>query len=97
MPAQPVALMPPVRAVALDERPEPTRVVWDAQVAELVHDHVVEHLERRQREPPVEGERAACGARAPDRPLPTDADPLVGDPDPRGLLVGQHRDEFAGA
>lgn len=47
MPAQPVALMPPVRAFALDERPEAGRVVWNAQVAQLVHDHIVEHLQRR--------------------------------------------------
>src|SRR5438876_6263929 len=29
-----------VRAVPLDERPEPPRMVRDAQVAELLHDHV---------------------------------------------------------
>src|SRR5205809_2418374 len=40
--AQPVALVAPVRAVPLDERPEPPRMVRDAQVAELLHDHVVE-------------------------------------------------------
>ena len=28
----------------LDEGPEPPRMVRDAEVAELMHDHVVEHL-----------------------------------------------------
>ena len=52
--AQPVALPAPVRAMSLDERPEPSRVVRNPQVTELVHDDVVEYLERREREPPVE-------------------------------------------
>jgi hypothetical protein len=52
MTAQPVALMAPVRPVAR-ERPEARRVVWNAQVAELVHDHVVEHLARREHQPPL--------------------------------------------
>jgi hypothetical protein len=29
-------------------------MVRDAQVARLVHDHVVENLERREHQPPVE-------------------------------------------
>jgi hypothetical protein len=49
--AQPVALLAPVWAPPLDELPESPRVVGHAQVAELVHDHVVEHLERRKYEP----------------------------------------------
>ena len=64
-------------------------MVRDAQVAELVHDHVVEYLYWRQDEPPVEGERAACRARAPERPLASDSDPLVYDPEPLGLLLGE--------
>ena len=87
--AQPVALLAPVRAAPLDERPETPRVVGDAQVAELVHDHVVEHREGRQHEPPVEGERAAGRAGAPERSLAADPDALVGDPEPLGLLLGE--------
>jgi hypothetical protein len=54
MTTQPVALIAPVRPVALDERPEAHRVVGNAQVAELVHDHVVEHVGGREHQPPVE-------------------------------------------
>jgi hypothetical protein len=38
--AQPGALLAPVRAAPLDERPEAPRVVGDAQVAELVRDRM---------------------------------------------------------
>ncbi len=54
-----------------------------------MHDHVVENLERRQHEPPVEREGAASRARAPERPLTADPDPLVGDREPLGFLLGQ--------
>src|SRR5919205_4533055 len=73
--AEPVALLAPAGPMALDERPEAARVVRHAQVAELVHDDVVEHLEGREHESPVEGERAAGGAGAPERPLAADPDP----------------------
>ena len=63
--AQPVALGSPARAPLADERPELPRVVRLPQVAELVHDHVVEHRVRREHEPPVERQRAARRARAP--------------------------------
>ena len=53
------------------------RVVRLAQVAELVHDDVVEHLERREHEPPVERQRAARGAGAPARALVADLDAVV--------------------
>ncbi len=95
MDPEPLALLTPVRAMSLDELPEPSRVVRDAQVTELVHDHVVEHLERRECEPPVEGERAAWGARAPERALSSDPDPAELDADARGLLLGQPRDELS--
>ena len=86
---QPVPLLAPVRAMSFDERPEPSRVVRDAQVTELVHDHVVHHLRWREYEPPVEGERAALGTRAPESALPSDADSAVLDADALGLLLGQ--------
>jgi hypothetical protein len=81
--------------MSLDECPEPPRVVWNTQVTELVHDHVVEHLERREYEPPVEGERAAGRARAPKSALPSDTDSAVLDPDALALLVGQRQDELS--
>src|SRR5205807_3799242 len=56
--AEPGALLAPGGPVSFDERPEAARVVGNPQVVELVHDHVVEHLEGREHEPPVEGERA---------------------------------------
>ena len=59
---------------ALDEPPEAPRVVRLAQVAELVHDDVVEHLERGEHEPPVERERPGRGARPPARALVADRD-----------------------
>src|SRR5512132_2538424 len=86
--------MTPVRTVSLDERPEPPRMVRNAQVAEFVHDHVVEHFARRQHEPPVEREGAACRARAPKRPLAADPDPLVCDSDPLSFLFGKRRNEL---
>jgi len=92
---QPVALPAPVRAMSLDERPERSRMVWDAQVTELVHHHVVEHVERREYEPPVEGKRAARRARAPKCALPSDADSAIRDADPLGLPLGQHRNELS--
>jgi hypothetical protein len=84
--AQPGPLKAPVRAVPLEKRPERGRVIWDAQVAELVDNHVVDHGGRRQQEPPVEGKRACPGARAPQSPLGSDPDPPVGDADPPCLL-----------
>src|SRR3954471_12563384 len=92
--AQPVPLLAPVRTVPLDERPEAARVVEEPQMTELVHDHVVEHLDGRQHESPVEGERAAGRARPPERPLVSDADAPVGDAEPVGPLVGESRDEL---
>ena len=86
---QPIALLAPVRAMSLDERPEPSRMVRNTQVAELMHDHVVEDLERREYEPPVEGERSEWRARAPNRALPSDPDVAVPDADALGLVLGQ--------
>jgi len=92
---QPVALLAPARATSLDERPERSRVIWNTQVTELMHYHVVEYLERREYEPPVEGERAARRARAPKSALPSDTDSLVRDADALGLPLGQHRHELS--
>ena len=86
---QPVALPAPVWAMSLDECPEPARVVWNTQVTELMHNHVVEHLERREYEPPVEGERAAWRARAQKSALASYTDSPVLDADALALLLGQ--------
>src|SRR4029453_12375700 len=59
----------------------------------LVNDHIVDHVRRRQHQPPIEGERAPPGARAPHGPLSSDPDPPVRDTDEPGLLLGQLRDE----
>ena len=88
MVTQPIALLAPVRAMSLDERPELSRVVRDAQVAELVHDHIVEHFGRREHQPPIKGERAAWRARAPESALPSDTDSAVLDADVLSLLLG---------
>ena len=90
MVTQPVALLAPARAMPLDERPERARVIWNTQVTELMHYHVVEHFERREYEPPVEGERAARGARAPKSALPSDTDSPVRDADALGPPLRQH-------
>ena len=58
-------------------------------MAELMHDHVVEHLARSEYEPPVEGESAERGARAPKSVLPSDPDSAVLDADALGLVLGQ--------
>ena len=86
--AQPIALLAPVRAVLIDERPESSRVIRDSQVTELVHDHIVEHFERREHEPPIKGERAAGRARAPESALPSDTDSAVLDTDALSFLLG---------
>ena len=85
---QPIALLTLVHAVSLDKRPESSRVVRDAQVTGLVHDHIVEHLERCEHQPPIEGERAAWRARAPESALPSDTDSAVLDADPLSLSLG---------
>ena len=94
---QPITLLTPVRAMSLDERPELPRVVRDAQVAELVHDDVVQHLGRCEHEPPVEGDRPAPRARAPEGALPSDSDPAVLDADALRLRARQSRNERARA
>jgi hypothetical protein len=75
--------------MSLDECPESLRVVRNTQMTELVHDHVVDDLERREYEPPVEGERAAWRARAPEGALPTDPDSAIFDADALAMLLGQ--------
>src|SRR5688572_1940975 len=92
---QPVALPAPVRAMPLDERPEPPRMVWNTKVAELMHDHVVEDLGRREYEPPVEGERATWRAGAPKRALPANPYAAVLHADALGLVLGQTRDDIS--
>jgi len=92
---QPVTLPAPERAMVLDERPELSRVVRDAQVTELMHDHVVQDAGWCEHEPPVERERAARRARAPERSLPSYSDSTVLDADALRLLPGQRRDELS--
>jgi hypothetical protein len=91
--AQPGALLAPVWAVPLEERPEHAGVIRDPEVAKLVNDHIVDHVRRRQHQPPIEGKRAPRRARAPQGPLSSDPDPPVRDTDTPGLLLGQLRDE----
>src|SRR6266480_2980577 len=55
----------PAWPLPLYEVPEGAGVVRDAQVTKLVDGDVVEDLERRKHEPPVEGERAAGRAGTP--------------------------------
>jgi hypothetical protein len=62
-------------------------------MAELVDDHIVDHLARGQHEAPVERECAARGTRAPQCPLGADPDPPVGDADPPGLCIGDLCDQ----
>ena len=71
--------------------------IWDGQVAELVHDHVVEHLERSKHQAPVEGKRAPGRARAPEGPLPSDPNAFERDADALGLLTGERRDDLSRA
>src|SRR5947207_8329163 len=78
----------------LYEVPEGAGVVRDAQVTKLVHGDVVEDLERRKHEPPVEGERAARRAGTPEGALITDADPRVANAQPLGLLVDKRGGEL---
>ena len=68
----------------------------DAEMAELVHDHVVGDRERREHESPVERERPCRRARAPERPLVADPDAAIGDLQPWRFLVREHGDELAG-
>src|SRR5213592_3792518 len=58
-----------------------------AEVAELVDDDVVEHLERGEQQPPVERDRASRRGRAPSRALVADAQPL--DLDSQGLALAE--------
>src|SRR5439155_4299403 len=85
----------PPWAVALDQRPKALRVVRDVQMAELVHDDVVEHLGGREHEAPVEGERAAPRAGAPERALVPDPDSSARDADARRLLFDDGREDLA--
>ena len=66
-----------VRAALLDERPERGAVVVLDEVADLVHDDVVEHVVRCEHEPPVEAERALARARAPAAALVAQRDARV--------------------
>src|SRR5260370_10345925 len=84
---QPIALRAPLGPPGLDEPPEAARVVRLAQMAELVHDDVVEHVERREHAPPVEREPAARRARPPARTLVADLDPVELDPQNGRLLL----------
>src|SRR5437763_7314643 len=65
-------------------------VVVDA-VAELVHDDVREDRRRRDDEPPVEGESAGSGARAPPGELVANRDALVRDAELARLVSGDAR------
>ena len=94
MGSQPGALVLPVWAVSFDQRPERSGVVRDTQMAELVHDDVVDHCQGREDQPPVERERALRRTRAPQRPLGSDPDPLIRDPETFGPFLGKCRDDL---
>ena len=85
--AQPVALLAPLGTVALDLAPEALRVIENAEMAELVDDDVVEHLERGEHQPPVERDRAARRAGAPKRALIADSQPRLADADAGRLFL----------
>src|SRR4051794_914447 len=78
-----------------DELPEAPRVVRLAQMTQLVDDHVVEYVERREHEPPVERQRATGGARPPARALVANLNPHRPHADARRLLLDEHADELA--
>src|SRR5205085_1902251 len=63
-------------------------------MAHLVHDDVVEHLERREDEAPVERQRPRGGTRSPARALVPNLDPPELDAERRRLLLGEHRHEL---
>src|SRR5207248_2047426 len=81
----PAVLVEPLLRVAVtgpapfDEPPELGPVMVLDEVADLVHHDVVEHVVRREHEPPVEAERAPAGARAPAAPLIAQREALVRD------------------
>ena len=57
--AEPRAMLTILRNVSTDEAPKRGRVIVVLQVRELVRNHVVDHLEWRDRESPVERHTAA--------------------------------------
>ena len=69
---QPAPLLPVVRQELGDQAPERRLVVAVAQMAELVHDHIVEHGRRRQDQAPVEVDHVARRAAAPERAVRLD-------------------------
>src|SRR3954471_1038122 len=81
-----------LRPPALDELPELRTVMMLDQVADLVHDDVVENVVRREHEPPVEAERALARARAPAAALVAQRDALVGDAECGGFGLRDQRD-----
>src|SRR5947208_12131969 len=95
-----VLVEPPLRLVvarpaALDELPEGRPVMVLDEVAHLVDDDVVEHVVRREHEPPVEAERTRAGARAPARPLVAQRDALVLDAERPSFRLRDQRDACA--
>src|SRR5581483_7507142 len=87
---QPSPLLPPLRPAALDEPPEAAGVIRLSQMAHLVDDDVVEHLEGREHEPPVEREVARGRARPPARPLVANVDAVHLDAERLRLLLDEH-------
>jgi GNAT superfamily N-acetyltransferase len=60
VPSQPRGALAIVWAPPRQQRPEPGRVVQYLEMADLVPDHVVEHLGRCQQQAPVEAHRAGA-------------------------------------
>src|SRR5688572_21063077 len=84
---EPVALLAEVGAHALDERPESARVVEVDEMAQLVHDDVVEDPPRCEHEPPRERQRAFRRARPETRTRVANGDAATPNPDARSLYV----------
>src|SRR5262249_30044395 len=80
------------RAATLDEPPERRVVVVLEEMANLVHDHVVEDVVRGEHEPPVEAEGAPARTRAPAASLVAQREPAVGDAERRRLRLRDQRD-----
>ncbi len=71
---QPAAVALEIRHHFADSPPERRLMVRMAEMAELMHDHVVEDIDRRQDQPPIEVDHASMGAAAPKPLLVFDAE-----------------------
>jgi len=61
----------------LDQRPKSMAVVHFLQVAKLVDDHEIDHLDRRHDQPPAEIEVAGAGTAPPSAFLVAEGNPTI--------------------